>query len=129
MLQLSTALNFEHPELGFGSGLVPSFFKRWGWSLPRVGSVSNDMMKLAMKQRVSVYRRTSLGSPFSQNVARALKVALGGTYFYNTEALSLTGYNLDFEILFDAEHKPIQIPIQWKYRKQNVVLSLSLIHI
>lgn len=123
LLQLSIALNFEQPELGFGFKFDPSFVKKWGRGFLRVGSVSEDMMKLAMKQRISQYKYTSMYSPFSQNVARALKVALGSTYSYNTEALSLAGYNLDFEILFDAEHRPIPIPIQWKYRKRNILLS------
>ena len=91
--------------------------------MPPVGDVSDDMMKLALKHRLSQYKQTSRYSPFSQNVARALKVALGGTYFYNTEALSLSGYNLDFEILFDDQHRPIAIPFQWKYRKYDILLN------
>ena len=80
-------------------------------------------MQQAMKNRISMYKYTSNSSPFDQNVARALKVALGGAHFYNAEALSIAGYNLDCEILFDANHRPIPIPIQWKYRKRDIVMS------
>ena len=121
LLQLSVALNFEHPELGFGIEFDPTFASHWGMGAIRVGDVSDDMMKHALERRISRYRLTSRHSPFSQNVGRALKVALGSTYLYNTEALSLSGYNLDFEILFDAEHRPIIIPYQWKYRDQDTL--------
>lgn len=121
LLQLSVALNFEHPELGFGVEFDPSFASCWGMGAVPVGNVSEDMMKLALEHRISRYHLTSRYSPFSQNVGRALKVALGSTYLYNTEALSLSGYNLDFEVLFDAEHRPIIIPYQWKYRDQDIL--------
>ena len=123
LLQLSIALNFERPELGFGFKIGPSFFQKWGRGFLCVGGVTNDMMKTVMKERIMQYKYTSFYSPFSQNVGRALKVALGSTYSYNTEVLTLSGYNLDFEVLFDAEHRPITIPIQWKYRTKEILLS------
>ena len=116
-------MNFERPELGFGFNFDPSYMGKWGKGFHRVGSVSNNMMKTAMRERISQYNFTSMYSPFSQNVGRALKAALGSTYSYNTEALSLGGYNLDFEVLFDADHRPIPIPIEWKYRMRGILLS------
>lgn len=122
LLQLCIALNFEQPKLGLGVKFKPALFKKWGTGLVSAGSITKSMMQLAMKDRILVYEYTSTTSPFNQYVASALKVALGGPHYFNTEVLSIAGYNLDFEILFDADHRPILIPSEWKHRRRDLLL-------
>ena len=80
-------------------------------------------MQQAMKNRISLYEYTANFTPFNQYVAGALKRVLGGSQFYNIEALSISGYNLDFEILFDANCQPIPIPSHWNRRTQDILLN------
>ena len=128
-MQLCIALNFEQPNLGLGVEFEPSFFKNWGSAFVGAGKISNEVMQLIMKRRIMHYENTSTLTPFSQHVNAALRVALGGYEFYTTEALSISGYNIDFEVLFDADHYPIPIPYRWKFRNADEVLhSVGLEH-
>ena len=123
LLQFCIALNFEQPQLGLGIKFKPSLFRKWGTGLVSAGNITESMMQLAMKDRILVYEYTSTSSPFNQYVASALKAVVGGSHYYNTEALSIAGYNLDFEILFDADHRPILIPSEWKHRRRELLFS------
>lgn len=127
MFQLCIALNFEQPSLGFSVDFEPSLLRNWGNGFVGAGKISERMMKLVMKDRIMWYKSTSKFSPFSRRVGDALRVVLGGSDFYTAEALSISGYNIDFEILFDADHHPIPIPHQWKcHSKDQLLCSVGL---
>ena len=128
-LQLCTALNFEQPNLGLGVEYEPSFFRNWGSGYVSAGKISNKVMQQIMMDRIFSYENTSNFTRFNRNVLYALKVVLGGSDFYTTEALSISGYNIDFEVLFDADHRPIPIQHQWKFQSVDKVLhSVGLGH-
>lgn len=127
MLQLCIALNFEQQNLGLGVDFEPSFFGNWGSGFVGVGKISEKVMQLVMKDRIMGYKYTSKFTPYNRRVGDALRVVLGGSDFYTAEALSISGYNIDFEILFDADHRPIPIPNEWKcHSKDQVLHSVGL---
>lgn len=62
---------------------------------------------------------------FSENVKRALSQVVGEDFF-NTEAISLSGYIMDFEILLDSNNRPVRIPRRWKKQwKESVSNSIN----
>ena len=129
-MQFCVALNFEQPKLGLGVNFEPSLFRNWGSGFVAAGKISNKAMQLVMKDRILMYKYTSTFTPFNRRVGSALRVVLGGHDFYTTEALSISGYNFDFEVLFDADHRPIPIPDQWKCHDRDQLLrSVGLGHV
>ena len=130
LLQFCIALNFEQPNLGLGVNFEPSLFRNWGSGFVGAGKISSKAMQLVMEDRILMYKYTSTFTPFNRRVGEALRVVLGGSDFYTTEALSISGYNIDFEVLFDADHRPIPIPHQWKFHSVDKVLhSVGLGHV
>ena len=123
MFQLCIALNFEQPNLGLGINFEPSLLRNWGSGFIGVGKISNKVMQLVMKDRIMWYKSASRFTPFSRRVGDALRVVIGGSDYYTAEALSISGYNMDFEILFDADHCPIPIPDQWKHHSKDHLLQ------
>ena len=129
MFQLCIALNFEQPNLGLGVNFEPSSLSNWGSGFVGVGKISDKVMQLVRKDRIMWYKFASRFTPFNQRVGDALRVVVGGSQYYTAEALSISGYNMDFEILFDADHRPISIPDQWKrHSKDHLLHSIGLGH-
>jgi hypothetical protein len=129
VFQLCIALNFEQPSLGLGVDFEPSLLRNWGSGFVGVGKISEKVMQLVMKDRIMWYKSASRFTPFSRRVGDALRVVLGGSGFFTAEALSISGYNMDFEILFDADCRPIPIPDQWKrHSKDQLLHSIGLGH-
>ena len=87
------------------------------WALCRSGlkGLSNDLLRTAYMEKLSrhnVMKRSVFGS----NLHRAIRTALEGAKCIQNDALSLSGYCFDFEILLGKDGVPIQIPWEWKYR-------------
>lgn len=121
MLQLKIALNHELSDLGLGTGW-DNFgdLKRWGVIRSGIKGISSSVMKLVIHNKlskVSIQRRSIFGS----NMHRALRTVLGSTDPILSDAVSLSGYSFDFELLLDGDGNPITIPIRWKYKSDDAI--------
>ena len=80
-------------------------------------------MKMSTLVRLKRYRHHDSALTFVENVKRALKLVIGDYKYFNTEALSLCGYTLDFELLLDSKNRLIPIPRRWKMKQKGDVLK------
>ncbi len=122
LLQLSIAVNYEYKELGLaGTKSIPS---KWGESFDSIQNVDVKHIQKASLDRLDRYKTGGSASMFSENVKRALTQVVGED-FYNSEAISLSGYIMDFELLLDSNNRPVRIPRRWKRQwKESVVNSI-----
>ncbi len=129
LFQLKISLNRECPELGLGLG-VESYetLKQWAAVRSSIKGISNEMFRRAYSQKLDLLRSLKR-SVFGSNLHRAIRNALGDSKCVQSDALSLSGYLFDFEIILDERGYPIRIPIQWKYRdKESVASSIGIKH-
>lgn len=123
LLQLSIAVNYEYKNLGLSG--IKSFPGKWGQGFDSIHNVHVEHIQNALLSRLDQYRTGDSFSVFAQNVKRALSQIVGEDFF-NAEAMSLSGYIMDFEILLDSNNKPVRIPRRWKKQwKDSVVKSIN----
>ncbi len=122
LLQLSIAVNYEHRKLGLaGTKSIPS---RWGEGFDSIQNVDVKHTRKASIDRLDRYKAGGTASMFSENAKRALAQVVGEDFF-TTEAISLSGYIVDFEILLDSNNRPVRIPRRWKRQwKESVISSI-----
>ena len=116
LFQLKISLNLECPELSLGTGYDAFNDERhFGACKSGLKGVSDKLFLRAYLDKLRVYT-TTRHSVFGANLHRAIRSALGSPKCMQSDALSLSGYIFDFEVLLDGSGEPIHIPIQWKHR-------------
>ena len=115
-------MNYEHRKLGLaGTKSIPS---RWGEGFDSIQNVDVKHTRKASIDRLDRYKAGGTASMFSENAKRALAQVVGEDFF-TTEAISLSGYIVDFEILLDSNNRPVRIPRRWKRQwKESVISSI-----
>ena len=120
LFQLKISLNKEAPQLGLGTGY--HVHKQFGTSTSGITGMSDRLFHRAYADKLHVlpeYKR----SIFNSNLQRALRAALGHSSLVQTDPISLSGYNFDFEVLLDSGDQPIHIPMKWKYKSAGILLA------
>lgn len=123
LFQLKISLNLECPELKLGRGWdTARDMKQWGICRSALKNVSNDLLRKSFLEKLEL-NQTLKRSVFGSNLNRALRMALDGGKCLQSDPLSLSGYNFDFEVLLDRGGVPIEIPHQWKYRSVKLLAA------
>ena len=128
LLQLKISLNKDPhcADLRLGLGWDTDIdIRRWGRCRAAIRGVSENIIRKSYLEKLHSYH-TRKRSVFGSNLHRAIRTALGGSTFVQSDAISLTGYNLDFEVLLDRSGEPIPFPLLWKYRtRENLASSIG----
>lgn len=125
LFQLKISLNRDCPDLKLGLGWDNhSDLKQWGVCRSGMKGVSNRMLRKCYAIKLRQYYSRGR-STFGMKVHTAIKSTLGGSAFAQFDALSLSGYILDFEVLVDKDNAPVPIPLLWK-RRASQTLAASI---
>ena len=123
LLQLRISLNLECADLKLGLGWdTKRDMEQWGRCRSAMKGVSAKVIRMAYLDKLRSYK-TMKRSVFGSNLHRAIRTALGGSTFVQSDAISLSGYLVDFEVLLDEWGNPIECPIRWKYRALDLLAS------
>lgn len=122
LLQLRISLNFECADLGLGLGWdTEQDIGQWGRCRPAMKGIGTHVIRRAYHDKLKSYS-TLKRSVFGSNIHRAIRTALGTTLM-QSDAISLSGYTVDFEVLLDKHGVPIECPMRWKYRSLETLAS------
>lgn len=123
LLQLKISLNKDCPHLKLGLGWdTEEDVRQWGRCRSGMKGVGINVMRKSFSDKLSSYS-TLKRSVFGSNLHRAIKTALGDSRLVQSDAISLMGYIIDFEVLLDKNGEPIPVSILWKYRTKDVLSS------
>lgn len=123
LLQLRISLNLECADLNLGLGWdTKQDTEKWGRCRSAMNGVGTNVIRMAYLDKMRSYN-TMKRSVFGSNVHRAIRTALGGSTLVQSDAISLSGYIMDFEVLLDERGNPIEYPIRWKYRTLEILAS------
>ena len=112
LLKLLIGLAVENPQLGLAS-ITHEQDLKFGTLPYHFTTVSDHYVSLALKHILSQYKDKRF-NVFGANFSRALRGAVGPSQ-YRIEPVSLSGYNIDFEVILDSRNRPIPIPFSWKH--------------
>lgn len=96
--------------------------EQWGGCRSAMKGIGSKVIRMAYLDKLKSYN-TMKRSVFGSNLHRAIRTALGGSTFVQSDAISLSGYLVDFEVLLDDWGHPIEFPIHWKYRPLELLAS------
>lgn len=123
LFQLKLSLNKECPELRACLGLDNEGDQRqWGTCRSGLKGISNRTLRRCYMIKLRQYY-TRGRSTFGMKVHAAINSALGGYKYVQFDALSLTGYILDFEVLLDGGNVPIPIPEVWRHKDSQTLAA------
>lgn len=105
-LKLLIGLAVENPQLSLGT-LVSEQDLKFGQVPYHFSALSDKYAQFSLQFVLNSYKKKAF-SMFGSNFHRALMEVVGNGCF-RSEPLSLTGYNIDFEVLFGADGKPVPV--------------------